>query len=65
MQVCPGKEITSEILFFADGIGTQNVLIDREVFGLLGYMGLIGSLFIGMRIYICMYIYIHIILGLQ
>ena len=39
-------------------IGTQNVLFDPEVFGLLGYMGLIGSLFIG----ICnMYIYIYII----
>ena len=62
MQVCPGKEITFEILFFADGIGTQNVLFDREVFGLLGYMCLISSLFIGICIYICIY-YIGIILA--
>ena len=30
IQVCPKKGITLTFLFFSDGVGTQNILIDRE-----------------------------------
>ena len=37
IQVCPKKWITpTAILFFSDGIGTQNILFDQEGSGFLG-----------------------------
>ena len=34
--VCPKNGISPTFLFFSDGIGTQNILFDREGSGFLG-----------------------------
>ena len=36
IQVCPKERITPQILLISDGIGTQNILLDRKGFGFLG-----------------------------
>ena len=36
IQVCAKKGITPTFLFFSDGIGTQNILFEREGSGFLG-----------------------------
>ena len=48
IQVCPKKGIgPPTFLFCSDGIGTQNVLLDQEGFGFLGFVySVINDMFI-------------------